>query len=237
MKIKGYLFAAAAVAILAAHLAAPSKAQTANSGAGAFSGSNANSGSASTSGAITGPSTSGAAAGASTGATSAGVTFQTGNNSPYTVNNPASTTATIIAAPPVYIAPIATGNACALGASAGASWLGAGFAVGTTWESVQCENRHRVALLFNMGEKVAAKEVLCDTREVYEGFKRAGTPCTPRPDWEPKGTSPAPVQPIAAPAPSPPRMAFNAAAFPSASECLTAASAAGAPLSSCAGKR
>jgi hypothetical protein len=165
------------------------------------------------------------------------VNFSSGNNSPYTVNNPGDVT--IRAAPQIYVPSVITGNVCALGASAGASWLGAGFAVGTSWESAQCENRHRVALLYNMGEKAAAKEVLCDTKEVYEGFKRIGSPCVVRPEWEPKqvaSAAPKPIQPVAAPV-EPPKAKFNSAAYVSASECLTAASSVGAPLSECAGKK
>jgi hypothetical protein len=237
-KIAGFALAALVSAAFAAHRA---DAQTSTSTSGAASGANAISGSNSTSvsGATGGNSTATNsatnAAGASTGPAS--VNFSTGNNSPYTVNNPGDVT--IRSAPQVYVPSVITGNVCALGASAGASWLGAGFAVGTSWESAQCENRHRVALLYNMGEKAAAKEVLCDTKEVYEGFKRTGNPCVVRPEWEPKNTvsqlpAQRPVAPVAAPAP---RMAFNAAMYATGADCLNAASAAGASLSECAGKR
>jgi len=224
----------ALAALLASSLAMKVEAQTANSASGAASNSNSNSGanSFSASGATGGNAA--AINGASTGASS--VTFNSGNNSPYSVNNPNDVT--IRSAPQIYVPSVITGNVCALGASAGASWLGAGFAVGTSWESAQCENRHRVALLYNMGEKAAAKEVLCDTKEVYEGFKRTGNPCVVRPQWEPKenvSQLPAkPVVPVAAPAP---RMAFNASMYATGADCLNAASAAGASLSECAGKR
>lgn len=240
MKFKMMLGVAAAMLVTTGAMAQVLS-PTSTSNAGAFSGSNAASQSASQSGAQATGGNAGAtatnAAGASTGASS--VNFSTGNNSPYSVYNPNDVT--IRSAPQVYVPSIVTGNVCALGASAGASWLGAGFAVGTSWESAQCENRHRVALLYNMGLKDAAKEVLCDTKEVYEGFKRVGQPCVVRPEWEPKGSvnapSQQPVRPVAAPAPTPPRSAFNAAMYASASECLTAASSAGAPLASCAGKK
>jgi hypothetical protein len=229
-KFLGFLFSAA-LGMLAVN--APLKAQvlspTSSSNAGSISGSQSSSGSTSSA------TSQGGSAGA-LGASS--VTFNSGNNSPYTSYNPNDVT--IRAAPQVYVPSVIGGNLCSLGASAGASWLGAGFAFGASWESQACENRQRVALLYNMGHKDAAKEVLCDTKEVYDGFKRIGQPCIVRPAWEPAQTAapsaPRPVQPVAAPAP-PPKPAFNAAMYASASECLTAASSAGAPLSDCKGKR
>jgi len=191
-------------------------------------------------------------AGASSGAVS-------GSN--LTINNPAqptNTTATenintrqsgyvtgdqiIRNAPTVYVPNVVTGNVCSLGASAGASWLGAGFAVGGTWESQQCERRQQAALLHNAGYKEASHELMCDQREVYEAMKRAGTPCLPRPAWDP---APAPGQPqvvvqrqptqIVPVAPQP--AAFQPANYPGMSDCLTAAYAAKADPAYCRGKR
>jgi hypothetical protein len=118
------------------------------------------------------------------------------------VYNPAQPTdVTVRSAPQVYAPSVITGNVCALGASAGASFIGTGVTLGGTWESEQCENRQRAALLHNMGYKQAAKELSCDNRSTYEAMKRAGDPCLVRPAWEPQGV---PVQqPVRITAPMP----------------------------------
>ena len=204
------------------------KAQTANSNSGSFSGSNANSNSNSSSGSRSSANGGNANAGSS-------VTF----SQPSTTNAYNPTDVTVRSAPTVYVPGVVTGNVCALGASAGASFIGTGFAVGGSWESEQCENRQRAALLHNMGYKVAAKELACDNHATYNAMKRSGEPCIERPEWEPK---PAPGQPVVIrpqPVPIQPvqRPVFLASDYATGSECLNAAAAAGAPLSACSGKR
>jgi hypothetical protein len=195
----GVLFSATLMALMAAN---EGKAQilspTSSSTSGSSSGSTSNSGSSSTAisgGGQGGRATSNAAAtgGSATSGATTGLTFNQGNNSPVTSVQP--TDVTVRSAPQVYVPSVITGNVCALGASAGASFIGTGFAVGGSWESAQCENRQRAALLHNMGYKQAAKELSCDNRETYEAMKRAGDPCLMRPDWEPKGVAqPMPTQ-------------------------------------------
>jgi hypothetical protein len=232
--VKNRIIAILSTSLLAVVLAGPAFAQNTNI-QGQTSTSNANSASGSNSTANSGSNA-------------------RGGNSSLTLNNqaqPSSTTATLntnesgtinqnIKAPPqIYVPNIVTGNACALGASAGASWMGAGFAVGGSWESMQCERRQQAALLHNAGYKEASRELMCDQREVYEAMKRAGTPCLQRPDWEPKGAvvQAAPVQVAPQPAPVVQPVAFNAANYPGMSDCLTAAYSAHADPAYCRGKR
>jgi hypothetical protein len=163
----------------------PAQAQIAASGSNAISGSNASSGSISgsraqggnASGTGTGISTAGGGTATGGGGT-AGLTFNQGNNSP--VNSTQPSDVTVRSAPTIYVPNVVTGNVCALGASAGVSWLGAGVAGGMSWESMQCERRQTAALLWNMGtaeSKLAAKAVVCKSPEVASAFSQTGNPC------------------------------------------------------------
>jgi hypothetical protein len=170
-----------------------------------------------------------ASSGASSGSSSVEVT--TGSQ-----NNIYPATQSILSVPMVYTPSISTGNVCALGASAGASWLGAGFAVGTSWESMQCERRQTAALLYNMGtaeSRAAAKEVLCASPEIRNAYLTIGHPCAAD-MMQVAGAAGRTVKP---PPPPPEPPAFNPGLYRSAADCLTAAQAAGAALSLCAGKR
>lgn len=158
-----------------------------------------------------------AAAGANSASGSASVSKSKGGDAKVIVNNnqPASNGSgtqyvtgdqTVRTAPTVYAPSVVGGNLCAVGASGAASFLGGGFALGATWESKNCEIRQRAALLFNMGFKGAAKELMCNNKEDYDAFKTAGEPCAVRPDWEPKPTALV-KQVEAAPAPAPAKVA------------------------------
>ena len=173
----------ASLAVIGAFMA-DAHAQIAASGAnaGAVSGSSSNSGSVSgsRSQATGGNSQSGATGSAASGATTgpSTVNFSTGNNSPYTSTQPSDVT--VRSAPTIYAPNVVTGNVCALGASVGASWLGAGGAAGMSWESMQCERRQTAALLWNMGtpdSRAAAKEVVCNSPEIRMAYRNAGAPC------------------------------------------------------------
>jgi hypothetical protein len=83
------------------------------------------------------------------------------------------------------------------------------------------------SLLYNSGHKRAAKELLCEQREMYDAFRSIGSPCGVRTSWElagPRG------QALTADAPP---TAFRANAYRNRSDCLTAAYTAGVPLSAC----
>jgi hypothetical protein len=88
------------------------------------------------------------------------------------------------------------------------------------------------SLLYRSGHKRAAKELLCERRDIYNAFRRTATPCVARADWELKETLSL-RSPATAAATQP---AFQASAYKSRSDCLTAAYTARAPLSSCDGR-
>jgi hypothetical protein len=173
-------------------------------------------------------STSGAMANPSASSGSSAVTISTGNTS-------FPSGQSIMSVPTVYVPSIATGSVCAIGASGGASWLGAGFAFGTTWESMQCERRQTAALLFNMGtpeSKAAAKEVLCNSPEIRNAYLTIGHPCAA----DMMVVAGAAGRAVKPPPPPPELPAFDPQRYAKASDCLTAAQAVGAALSLCAGK-
>jgi hypothetical protein len=179
---------------------------------------NATGGQGGTSGATANP-----MAGASSG--SSAVTISTGNT---TNQNPAIPADTILrSAPTIYIPSISTGNVCALGASAGASWIAASIGFGVSWESMQCERRQAAALLWNMGtpeSRAAAKEVLCNTPELRNAYKTIGSPCAA--DLM-QVTGPAKPEQIAAPQSIPPQPPFDGKRYASVADCMTAAMGAG----------
>jgi hypothetical protein len=86
------------------------------------------------------------------------------------------------------------------------------------------------SLLYNAGNKRAAKELLCEQREMYDAFRSIAAPCLVRADWELKGprgqalTANAPIE------------TFSAGAYRNRADCLTAAYAAHVPLSACGAK-
>jgi hypothetical protein len=169
---------------------------------------------------------------ASSGSASSTIGIQTGNT---TTNIPSDTI--VRAAPLLYVPSVSTGNVCALGASAGASWIAAAVAFGASWESMQCERRQAAALLWNMGtpeSKAAAKEVICNTQEIRDAYKRIGAPCAADMMYV-AGVG---AQQRAAPQEVlPPIVTFDPTPYARASDCLMAAQRAGAPLAVCAGKR
>jgi hypothetical protein len=85
------------------------------------------------------------------------------------------------------------------------------------------------SLLYSSGYKRAAKELLCEQREIYFAFRHTATPCVARMGWELKDA------PALRPAASPPAT-FYPTAFRTRAECLTAAYAAGIPLNACNGR-
>jgi hypothetical protein len=85
------------------------------------------------------------------------------------------------------------------------------------------------SLLYKAGNKRAAKEVLCEQRDMYNNFRRIGSPCMVRVDWELKGPLGQAVTANAAAAPA----TFSARAYRNRADCLTAAYTAHVALSAC----
>lgn len=117
-------------------------------------------------------------AGATAGAISAGGTVSIVNGAPgnstlrykgaYTVNN----------TPDVYAPGLTAGlNTCAGSYAAGVAVAGFGLTGGGTTVDEGCERRNMAALLGQMGEGDAAREVLCEDEVVRSAFARVGRPC------------------------------------------------------------
>lgn len=148
-------------------------------------------------------------AGATAGAISAGGTVSIVNGAPgdsslryrgsYTVHNT-----------PDIVAPGLTAglNTCAGSYAAGVAVAGFGITGGGTTVDAGCERRNMAALLGQMGEGDAAREVLCDDDVVRSAFARVGRPCiVDRPKVATVSASPVAAQPaVAALPPAPPRI-------------------------------
>jgi hypothetical protein len=86
-------------------------------------------------------------------------------------------TQTIRSAPDVTAPAIWSNNPCVVSASGGVTGLGWGVAIGAGIEDPDCTRRANAQHLAAMGEREAAREVLCGSREVREAFARIGRPC------------------------------------------------------------
>jgi hypothetical protein len=114
--------------------------------------------------AATSPSTPGAGTAATSPATS---NLNTNYSGSYTVRNT-----------PEVIAPnVMGGNPCAVGASGGVALPGFGITAGGTWADKACERRQQAALLFNMGEPMVARELMCQDEQVRKAMLSGGKPC------------------------------------------------------------
>ena len=79
---------------------------------------------------------------------------------------------------PEVIAPnVSGGNPCAVGASGGVALPGFGITAGGTWADKACERRQQAALLFNMGEPMVARELMCQDEQVRKAMLSGGKPC------------------------------------------------------------
>lgn len=79
---------------------------------------------------------------------------------------------------PDVLAPgISGANPCGLGAGIGGSGPGAGGLLSFMWADSGCERREKARLLYNMGERTAAKEALCFDDEARRALFSSGNPC------------------------------------------------------------
>ncbi len=145
-------------------------------------------------------------AGATAGAISAGGTVSIVNGAPgdsslrykgsYTVHNT-----------PDIVAPGLTAglNTCAGSYAAGLAVAGFGLTGGGTTVDEGCERRNMAALLGQMGEGDAAREVLCEDEVVRSAFARVGRPCiVDRPKIQAAAVLPTAALPAVAALPPPP---------------------------------
>lgn len=82
-------------------------------------------------------------------------------------------------------------NPCLVGLSGGVAVAGFGASFGAGVEDRDCTRRANAQHLVAMGEREAAREVLCESAEVRAAFARIGRPCAA--DVRPVAAAPAPA--------------------------------------------
>ena len=80
--------------------------------------------------------------------------------------------------PDVLAPAINGGNPCAVGGTAGLSMPGFGIVGGYSGEGQDCTRRASAALLYNMGFRGPAKDILCQDTRYSTAFAQAGQPCS-----------------------------------------------------------
>ena len=72
---------------------------------------------------------------------------------------------------------IASGLSCSGSASIGGGWMGGAISLGITTKDKECDARENSKIIGLMGDVPAAKEVMCNIKEVREAFAKVGRPC------------------------------------------------------------
>jgi outer membrane protein OmpA-like peptidoglycan-associated protein len=186
----------------------PVQTTTTNSGSvsGATSGSTSNSSSNPTNTTITNTnSTSGSNATANTSSNASTNAAASNQGNSQTINNnsnyPANQT---VKTAPAIVAPALTTTlteTCMGSTSLGVSVLGFGATGGTTWQDHNCIRRLNAReLAQTVGDRDAARELMCSDEEIFRVYNALGRPCRLRPDGSP---NPAFAQ-AAPPPPTPP---------------------------------
>lgn len=148
--------------------------------------------------------TGGAGGNAQTGAASAA------NSQNLTVNNQATDKLTTV--PTVYAPALTTTltETCMGSTSGGAAAMGWGASFGTSWRDAECVRRLDAREIEQLlGDREAARAILCGSKDVYDAYERIGRPCPGSPGYNPANaqaylpTLPAP------PAPPPPIVVNN----------------------------
>jgi hypothetical protein len=112
--------------------------------------------------------------------------------------------------PQVYAPALTTTltETCMGSTSGGASWLGGGFSLGSSWRDEECTRRLTARELSQtLGDREAARGVLCGNKAVLEVYDRLGRPCPQSPAYKAElADKYMPVIPLppAAPPPAPP---------------------------------
>lgn len=91
-------------------------------------------------------------------------------------------------------------NPCLVGLSGGVAVAGFGASIGAGVEDRDCTRRANAQHLVAMGEREAAREVLCGSTEVRQAFARIGRPCVA--DQPARPATAGPVQAVVLPAPA-----------------------------------
>jgi hypothetical protein len=70
--------------------------------------------------------------------------------------------------------------------SAGVSLIGVGVTAGTTWRDGECVRRLNAReLAQTIGDREAAREVMCGNPDVFRAYNAIGRPCRLKPDGKP----------------------------------------------------
>ncbi len=70
--------------------------------------------------------------------------------------------------------------------SAGVSLIGVGVTAGTTWRDGECVRRLNAReLAQTIGDRDAAREVMCGNPDVFRAYNALGRPCRMKPDGKP----------------------------------------------------
>jgi len=105
------------------------------------------------------------------------VTESTSNS---TVTSNSSTTSTIKTNPPSAISPsinASNSDLCTVGVAGAVQTQIIGISTGQVYNDENCVRLKNAKVLYDMGMKVAAVSLMCQSRSVYDSMKFAGTPC------------------------------------------------------------
>jgi hypothetical protein len=131
-----------------------------------------------------------------------------------TINTTTPKTQTVKTVPTVYAPALTTTltETCMGSTSLGGSGVGIGVTIGTTWHDQDCVRRLNAREIGQLiGDREAARAILCESASVKEAYDRIGRPCPGQPGYTPEMASvympqpPAPAPPpTTTPAPPPP---------------------------------
>ena len=105
------------------------------------------------------------------------VTESTSNS---TVTSNSSTKSTIKTNPPSAISPsinASNSDLCTVGVAGAVQTQIIGISTGQVYNDENCVRLKNAKVLYDMGMKVAAVSLMCQSRSVYDSMKFAGTPC------------------------------------------------------------
>jgi len=116
-----------------------------------------------------------------------------GNNQSITYNSSIPDSQSIKTVPSSFAPALTTtlSETCMGSSAAGGSVLGFGFSAGSTWRDQECMRRLNARELANtLGDRQAARELMCGNEEVFRVYNALGRPCrlmpdgSANPDWK-----------------------------------------------------
>ena len=104
----------------------------------------------------------------------------TNSSSTSSVTSSTTTKSTVKTNPPSAISPsinASNSDLCTVGVSGAVQTSIIGISTGQAYTSASCSRRKDAKILFDMGMKVAAVSLMCQSRDVFDSMKKSGTPC------------------------------------------------------------